>query len=83
MVTHGVSHLSKCDGIIIVSHGEIVDQGSYNDLMIRSNILQDFVRSVATSSTDQYQRQASSYGKKRRNTYLRNAKICYFRTSKK
>jgi ABC-type multidrug transport system fused ATPase/permease subunit len=53
LVTHGVSHLNKCDEIIVVSQGEIVDHGSYNDLMIRSKILQDFVHSIATSNTEQ------------------------------
>jgi len=59
MVTHGVSHLHKCDDIMVVSQGEIVDHGSYNDLMIRSKILRDFVHSIATSDSEQYQRRAS------------------------
>ncbi len=63
MVTHGVSHLNKCDNIIVLSQGEIVDQGSYNDLMIRSKILRDFVHSTATSDTKQYSRRASDIGK--------------------
>jgi len=46
-----------------VSQGEIVDQGSYDDLMIRSKILRDFVHSVATSDTEQYPRHASDIGK--------------------
>jgi ABC-type transport system involved in cytochrome bd biosynthesis fused ATPase/permease subunit len=63
LVTHGVSHLNKCDNIIVLSQGEIVDQGSYNDLMIRSKILQDFVHSIANSDTKQYSRCASDIGK--------------------
>ncbi|CAF4534461.1 unnamed protein product [Rotaria magnacalcarata] len=59
LVTHGISHLSKCDDIIVVSQGEIIDHGSYNDLMIRSNILQDFVHSVPTSHDEDYQRRTS------------------------
>ncbi|CAM4943622.1 unnamed protein product [Rotaria socialis] len=59
LVTHGISHLSKCDDIIVVSQGEIIDHGSYNDLMIRSSILQDFVNSVPTSHDEGYQRQTS------------------------
>ncbi|CAF0999654.1 unnamed protein product [Rotaria sordida] len=59
LVTHGVSHLHKCNDIIVVSEGEIVDQGSYLDLMIRSTILRDFVYSVATSNTEHYQRRTS------------------------
>ncbi|CAF4075111.1 unnamed protein product, partial [Rotaria sordida] len=59
LVTHGVSHLHKCNDIIVVSEGEIVDQGSYLDLMIRSTILRDFVYSVATSNTEYYQRRTS------------------------
>ncbi|CAF5196493.1 unnamed protein product, partial [Rotaria magnacalcarata] len=59
LVTHGISHLSKCDDIIVVSQGEIIDHGSYNDLMIRSNLLQDFVHSVPTSHDEDYQRRTS------------------------
>lgn len=62
-MTHGVSYLNKCDDIIVVSQGEIVDQGPYNDLIIKSKILRDFVHSVVTSDTDQYQRRASDFGK--------------------
>jgi len=62
LVTHGVSHLNKCDEIIVVSQGEIVDHGSYNDLMIGSKILRDFVHSIATSNTEQYSRHASEIG---------------------
>ncbi len=63
MVTHGVSHLNKCDDIIVVSQGEIVDHGAYDELMIRSKILQDFVHSIATSDTEQYPRRESDIGK--------------------
>jgi ABC-type methionine transport system ATPase subunit len=59
LVTHGVSHLNKCDDVIVVSQGEIVDHGSYADLMIRSKILRDFVYSVSTSDTEQHPRHAS------------------------
>jgi ABC-type transport system involved in cytochrome bd biosynthesis fused ATPase/permease subunit len=62
LVTHGVSHLNKCDEIIVVSQGEIVDHGSYNDLMIGSKILRDFVHSIATSNTEQSSRHASEIG---------------------
>jgi hypothetical protein len=41
---------------MVISQGEIVDHGSYNDLMIRSNILRDFVHSVVNSDTDQGQK---------------------------
>jgi ABC-type methionine transport system ATPase subunit len=60
LVTHGVSHLNKCDNIIVLSQGEIVDQGSYNDLMTQSKILQNFVHSTATSSTEQHPHRTSS-----------------------
>ncbi|UJR17989.1 hypothetical protein I4U23_004890 [Adineta vaga] len=45
LVTHGVSHLHKCDNILILSHGEIIDYGLYNDLIRRSQILREFVHS--------------------------------------
>jgi ABC-type transport system involved in cytochrome bd biosynthesis fused ATPase/permease subunit len=64
LVTHGVSHLSKCDDIIVVSQGEIVDHGSYADLIIRSKILRDFVHSATTSDTEQHSHHASDdFGK--------------------
>jgi ABC-type multidrug transport system fused ATPase/permease subunit len=63
LVTHGVSHLNKCDEIIVVSQGEIVDHGSYSDLMIKSKILRDFVHSIATSDAEQSSRHASDIGK--------------------
>ncbi|CAF3222819.1 unnamed protein product, partial [Rotaria sp. Silwood2] len=59
LVTHGLSHLNKCNDIIVVSQGEIIDHGTYNDLMIRSIILQDFVHSIALSRTQHYQHQTS------------------------
>jgi ABC-type multidrug transport system fused ATPase/permease subunit len=65
-VTHGVSHLHKCDDIIVVSQGNIVDHGSYNDLMNRSKILREFVHSIAVSDKEQYQRQTSTFGKLKR-----------------
>jgi ABC-type transporter Mla maintaining outer membrane lipid asymmetry ATPase subunit MlaF len=63
LVTHGVSHLNKCDDILVVSQGEIVDQGSYSDLMIRSKILRDFVHSIATSGIEHEPRRTSDIGK--------------------
>jgi ABC-type multidrug transport system fused ATPase/permease subunit len=62
-VTHGLSHLHKCDDIVVVSQGEIVDHGPYDDLMITNKILRDLVHSVGTSGSQHYQRQASDVGK--------------------
>ena len=61
-MTHGVSYLDKCDGVIVASHGEIVDQGPYNELIRKSKILRDIVHSVATSDTEQYQHRANDFG---------------------
>ncbi|CAF1415524.1 unnamed protein product [Rotaria sordida] len=55
LVTHGVSHLHKCDDIIVISQGEIVDHGLYSDLIQRSKILREFVHSIALSEKEQYQ----------------------------
>ena len=63
MVTHGVSHLNKCDDIMVVSQGEIIDHGAYTDLILRSKILQDFVHSTTTTDTEQYSSQMSEFGK--------------------
>lgn len=62
-MTHGVSHLSQCDDIIVVSQCRIVDRGPYKDLIIKSKILKDFVRSVGNAGKEQFQRQASGLGK--------------------
>ncbi len=63
MVTHGISHLHKCDDIIVISQGEIADQGPYNDLMNRSKILRELVHSIAASDKEKYQTQLSDLGK--------------------
>jgi ABC-type methionine transport system ATPase subunit len=68
-VTHGISHLHKCDDIFVVSQGEIVDQGPYKDLMNRSKILRELVHSITTSNKEQYQRQMSSQGKCDKNVF--------------
>ena len=52
MVTHGVSHLYKCDEIVVVLQGEIVDHGPYNELMNKSKILRDLVYSFATEQSE-------------------------------
>ena len=61
-MTHGISHLHKCEKIIVVSRGEIVDEGSFDDLINRSKILREFAQSTTTSSDskEEYQRQRSS-----------------------
>ena len=41
---------------MVVSHGEIVDNGPYNDLMDKSKILRDLVHSIAS---EQMARQSS------------------------
>lgn len=62
-MTHGVSYLDKCDDIIVVSQGEIVDQGPYNESIRKSKILRDIVHSVATPDTKQYQCRVNDFGK--------------------
>ncbi|CAF1344492.1 unnamed protein product [Adineta ricciae] len=52
LVTHGVSHLHKCDQIVVISQGEIVDHGEYADLIGRSQILRDFVQSGKREEED-------------------------------
>ena len=60
-MTHGISYLHKCEKIIVVSRGEIIDEGSYDDLINTSKILREFVQSTATSDNqEQYQCQISS-----------------------
>ncbi|UJR25517.1 hypothetical protein I4U23_006863 [Adineta vaga] len=48
LVTHGVSHLHKFNEIIVVSRGEFIDQGHYNELMNKSKILRELVQSIVT-----------------------------------
>ncbi|CAF3925067.1 unnamed protein product [Rotaria sp. Silwood2] len=33
LVTHGIAHLHKCNEIVVVSRGEIIDHGPYDELM--------------------------------------------------
>ncbi|UJR38757.1 hypothetical protein I4U23_031422 [Adineta vaga] len=65
-VTHTLSHLHKCDDIVVISHGEIVDHGSYNELMQKSKILKELVHSVVTSEKEQHQQQASKVEMRKR-----------------
>ncbi|UJR14426.1 hypothetical protein I4U23_001423 [Adineta vaga] len=60
LVTHSISHLHKCNDIIVVCNGEIADQGSYHDLIQQSKTLRDFIQSTATSDSEQYARQTSN-----------------------
>ncbi|CAF0998002.1 unnamed protein product [Rotaria magnacalcarata] len=53
LVTHGVSYLHKCDKIVVVASGEIIDHGSYDELMKKSKTLRDLVYSIATKETEQ------------------------------
>ncbi len=43
--------MHKCDGIVVVSHGEVIDYGPYDELMNKSKILRDLVRSIETEET--------------------------------
>ncbi|CAF1022216.1 unnamed protein product, partial [Didymodactylos carnosus] len=49
LVTHGITHLHKCDEIIVVSNGEIVDHGTYTDLINTSRILKELLRTHVIS----------------------------------
>ncbi|CAF0847568.1 unnamed protein product, partial [Didymodactylos carnosus] len=49
LVTHGISHLHKCDEIFVVNDGEIVDHGPYHELITKSKILQELVYSTIKS----------------------------------
>ena len=57
-----MSHLHKCDAIAVVSQGEIVDQGVYNDLMQSSKILRELVYSMNTANSEPSLRRASDAG---------------------
>ena len=61
-MTHGVSHLHKCDDIAVVHEGEIVDHGPYNELVVSSKTLRELIHSTATSDSDQYSRRVSDTG---------------------
>jgi ABC-type methionine transport system ATPase subunit len=61
LVTHGVSHLYKCNEIVVVSRGEITDHGTYNELMNKSKILRDLVHSIVTSEAERKSSDAGIY----------------------
>ncbi|CAF0750239.1 unnamed protein product [Rotaria sp. Silwood1] len=52
LVTHGVSHLHKCNEIVVVSRGEIIDHGPYAELMNNSKILRDLVSAIIMEATE-------------------------------
>ena len=45
-----------------INDGEVVDQGSYNELIQRSKTLRDFIHSTAISDPDEFVRRASETG---------------------
>ncbi|CAF1083600.1 unnamed protein product [Rotaria sordida] len=50
--TDSKTHLHKCNEIVVVSRGEIVDHGPYDELMNKSKILRDLVYAIVTEGNE-------------------------------
>ena len=45
LVTHGLAHLPQCDTILVMSEGEIVEIGTYDELMAKDGKLTEIIKS--------------------------------------
>jgi ABC-type multidrug transport system fused ATPase/permease subunit len=54
-VTNSFDHLNECDQIIMLDKGQIIDMGSYNDLITNSKLFNDLIKSTVIHKNDNYQ----------------------------
>jgi ABC-type bacteriocin/lantibiotic exporter with double-glycine peptidase domain len=47
LVTHRLSILSKCDKVLFIRNGKIIENGSFNEIYNRSESVRDFVSSIS------------------------------------
>ena len=52
LVTHGLTHLPDCDKIIVMHDGQIIESGTYNELIMLDGKLAEMVKSQESSSSE-------------------------------
>ena len=45
LVTHGLAYLPKCDKIVVVNDGKVIEMGTYDELMENNGKLKEIVES--------------------------------------
>ena len=51
LVTHGLTHLPDCDRIIVMHEGQIIESGTYDELMVKDGKLKEMSKSQENGSS--------------------------------
>ena len=54
LVTHGIGFLPQCDVIVVMADGQIIEVGSYNELIENDGAFQQFLTSELQYSSQYY-----------------------------
>ena len=52
LVTHGLTHLPDCDRVIVMHEGQIVESGTYDELMVNDGKLKEIMKSQENASSE-------------------------------
>ena len=52
LVTHGLTHLPDCDRIIVMHEGQIIESGTYDELMVKDGKLKEIMKSQENASSE-------------------------------
>ena len=51
LVTHGLTYLPDCDRIIVMHEGQIMESGTYDELMVKDGKLKEIMKSLEYGSS--------------------------------
>ena len=51
LVTHGLTHLPDCDRVIVMHEGQIIESGTYDELMVKDGKLKEIMKSLENGSS--------------------------------
>ena len=51
LVTHGLTHLPDCDRVIVMHEGQIIESGTYDELMVKDGKLKEMSKSQENGSS--------------------------------